>query len=102
MNLSEFKAWFDGFTESLDRLPNKKQWARIREKVDEITPDPTPWPIFVARSVRPYQPWWGQTYFTTNCGTYKDNTNATLAITSNSGAWQHVGRCEAADMSAGA
>lgn len=36
MNNSEFKAWFGGFTENLDGPPNKKQWARIKEKVDRI------------------------------------------------------------------
>lgn len=37
MTLSEFKAWFEGFTENLDGPPNKKQWARIQKRVGEIT-----------------------------------------------------------------
>ena len=58
MTLSEFKAWFEGFTENMDRLPTKKQWARITKRVDEITEVATPWPIFVNRHVRPYTPYW--------------------------------------------
>ena len=33
MQVSEFKAWFEGFTESIEGLPNKKQWERVKEKV---------------------------------------------------------------------
>jgi len=54
MNLSEFKAWFEGFTENLDGPPNTKQWKRITKRVEEITSDATPWPIFVDRYIRPY------------------------------------------------
>lgn len=36
MNLSEFKAWFEGFTESMKTAPNEKQWARIKARVAEI------------------------------------------------------------------
>lgn len=36
MKLDEFKAWFEGFTESMDSTPNEKQWARIRARVKEI------------------------------------------------------------------
>ncbi len=32
----EFKAWFEGFTEAMDKLPTAKQWARIKERVSEI------------------------------------------------------------------
>lgn len=38
MTLSEFKAWFSGFTESMDSTPNEKQWGRIKERV-EVTPN---------------------------------------------------------------
>ena len=58
MNLSEFSAWFEGFTENMDGPPNKKQWARIQKRVAEIVSDPTPWPIFVERYVRPYRYHW--------------------------------------------
>lgn len=36
MTLSEFKAWFDGYTENMDETPNKKQWKRIQARVKEI------------------------------------------------------------------
>lgn len=58
MNLSEFKAWFEGFTEDMDGPPNSKQWKRIKKRVSEITSEPTPYPIFVDRYVRPYPQWW--------------------------------------------
>lgn len=60
MNLSEFKAWFEGFTENLEGQPNAKQWARIKKRVGEITADSTPYPVFVERYYRPYQPYWWQ------------------------------------------
>ena len=36
MNMSEFKAWFYGFTENIDGAPSAKQWKRIREQVGQI------------------------------------------------------------------
>lgn len=36
VTLSEFKAWFEGFTESMDAAPSKKQWERIKARVAEI------------------------------------------------------------------
>jgi len=36
MTTQEFKHWFEGFTENMRGEPNKKQWARIRERVSEI------------------------------------------------------------------
>lgn len=36
MTPQEFKAWFDGFTEAVDKQPTQKQWARIKERVAEI------------------------------------------------------------------
>ncbi len=36
MTLSEFKAWFEGFTESMEAAPSKKQWERIKARVAEI------------------------------------------------------------------
>lgn len=71
MNLEEFKAWFDGFTESMDRPPNKKQWARIKERVAEITPGPaTTYPVFVDRywPVVGY-PYWNYPYLSGGIGT---------------------------------
>ena len=61
MNLAEFKAWFDGFTENLDGPPGPKAWERICARVKEIKPDPTPWPQFVKEYI-PYYPTWPQYY----------------------------------------
>lgn len=40
MNLSEFKAWFEGFTESMEGPPNAKAWRRIQGRVKEIRDAP--------------------------------------------------------------
>lgn len=58
MTLSEFKAWFEGFTENIDGQPNKKQWQRIKIRVGEISSEPTPYPFYIERYVRPYREWW--------------------------------------------
>ena len=39
-------------------MPTEKQWAKIKERVSEITETATSYPIFVDRYVRPYQPYW--------------------------------------------
>lgn len=44
MHLSEFQAWFKGFTEDMKVPPNWDQWAKIKKCVKEITPAP-PCPI---------------------------------------------------------
>lgn len=79
MNLSEFKAWFEGFTENLNGQPNQKQWARIKSKIAEIKDaPPTSYPIYIDRWVRPYW-WWGPYYGYTTGG------NIGLSAQSNSG-----------------
>ena len=68
MTPSEFKAWFDGFTEAFDKTPSQKQWARIKERVAEIDGKPVTERVYVDRYlpyVRPWQPYWG---YTTLCG----------------------------------
>lgn len=40
MTNSEFKAWFEGFSEGIDKVPNAKQWAKIQEKVAQINDVP--------------------------------------------------------------
>ncbi|MGI9507143.1 MAG: hypothetical protein ACR2RE_29225 [Geminicoccaceae bacterium] len=49
MTLSEFKAWFEGFTEAMEKPPNAKQWKRICARVKEIDGERTTWPVFVDR-----------------------------------------------------
>ncbi len=65
MTLSEFKAWFEGFTEDLAGPPNKKQWERIKVRVGEITGQPISYPVYIDRYVRPnplYGPIWTSLY----------------------------------------
>lgn len=49
MTPSEFKAWFDGFTEALDGTPSKAQWARIKARVAEIDGRAVTREVFVDR-----------------------------------------------------
>lgn len=57
MTLSEFKAWFDGFTECMEAAPDEKQWERIKARVKEINGAATPYPVFVDR-YEPYRRYW--------------------------------------------
>jgi len=59
MTLAEFKAWFEGFTETLEAAPNEKQWERIKARVAEIDGTVTTYPVFVDRYIPPYRPWYG-------------------------------------------
>ena len=58
MTLAEFKAWFEGFTETLEAAPNEKQWERIKARVAEINGAVTTYPVFIDRYVPPYRQWW--------------------------------------------
>lgn len=58
MTQAEFKAWFEGFTEAIEKAPTQKQWARIKERVAEIDGTPVTERIYVDRYVRPYERWW--------------------------------------------
>lgn len=66
MNLAEFKAWFEGFTESMEGAPTRLQWERIKEQIESITPEPTPTPMpdLVDRYVRPMPDRWAQPHIT--------------------------------------
>lgn len=56
MNLQEFKAWFEGYTEALVGVPDEKQWKRIKERVAKIDGSFTPQHIFLDRYVQPFYP----------------------------------------------
>jgi len=49
MHTSEFKAWFDGFTEAIKDKPTKRQWARIKERLAEVDGNYTPPQVFFDR-----------------------------------------------------
>jgi len=57
MKLNEFKAWFEGYTEEMDK-PTKKQWDKIKDRVAEIDGELITITIFVDRYLPPYYPAW--------------------------------------------
>jgi hypothetical protein len=69
LTLNEFKAWFDGFSEGIEKIPTERQWAKIKSKMKEIDDTPTSYPIFVDRYVQPYRRWfdtYGPTWSSTD------------------------------------
>lgn len=87
MTPSEFKAWFDGFTEAFTGCPTKAQWTRIKARVAEIDGKPVTERVYVDRYVpqypyypRPYWQYLGQGA----CGATNSYTaNATGALAQN-------------------
>lgn len=74
MKLNEFKAWFEGYTESMDGTPSKKQWERIKEQVKDVDGVAVSYPVYIDRYVKPY---WSGPWYSNNlayCGT-SSNTN---------------------------
>ena len=55
MTPQEFKSWFDGFTEAFgdSNVPTQKQWARIKDRVNEIDGRAVTERVFIDR----YNPW---------------------------------------------
>lgn len=53
MTNSEFKAWFEGFSEGIEKTPTIKQWAKIQEKISQINDLPA-WPQYITRYVDRY------------------------------------------------
>ena len=68
MQLSEFKAWFEGYTESMKDVPSAKQWARIKERIAEIDGKPVSERVFIDRYWPQY--WNGMYYPSTPTRTY--------------------------------
>lgn len=62
MTLAEFKAWFEGFTESMEAAPTVEQFAKIKAKVALIDGTVTTYPVFISHFYRPYvapvAPYW--------------------------------------------
>lgn len=78
MTLSEFKAWFEGYTEGIEGVPTAAQFARIKEKVKAIDGTPITQTIFMER----YRPYWDRSdffprpvpvWYGTSAGTAADN-----------------------------
>lgn len=36
MTLNEFKAWFEGFSEGIDKVPTEEQWNKVVDKVKQL------------------------------------------------------------------
>jgi hypothetical protein len=62
MTLSEFKAWFEGFSEGIDKAPTEKQFAKIKAKVADIDGAPVSYPVFVHRYWNQYRHWSDQVW----------------------------------------
>src|SRR5258708_21627305 len=63
MTLSEFKSWFEGFTESMKTAPNEKQWARIKARVKEINGTEITKTIYLDRYWNYPTPYWQSPYY---------------------------------------
>jgi hypothetical protein len=70
MTLSEFKAWFEGFTESMEGAPTEAQFAKIKNKVALIDGTPITYPIYVERWWPNHRPtdYWGWPSYVTSGG----------------------------------
>lgn len=45
MNITEFKAWFEGFSENIDETPTPEQFEKIKAKIAELTPEHPRYPL---------------------------------------------------------
>lgn len=57
MTLSEFKSWFEGFTEMMDGPPNAVQWERIQAKIGQIDDKPIKQVVY-REYVERFRPYW--------------------------------------------
>ncbi len=71
MTTSEFKAWFEGYTENISKIPTQKQWARIKVRVGDLAKgdDQTTVVYRDGYHDHPSRPWWPQwTWMGTSMG----------------------------------
>ncbi len=80
MTLAEFKAWFEGFTETLKAAPNEKQWERIKARVAEIDGTVTTYPVFVDRYIPPYRRWYDGVWIIQEFGTVESSGHAQVGV----------------------
>lgn len=81
---SEFKAWFDGFTEAMDKAPTQKQWARIKERVAEIDGKAVTHTVYVDRYVNAYPPgYWQRWYPYSGWASSSNNLSSGVAYAQN-------------------
>lgn len=116
MTPSEFKAWFDGFTEAFEgRIPIKAQWSRVKERVAEIDGKPVTERIYLDRYwptiYPPYQTYpryvtyggtsSGVTTLTGNASQqYAAGAHGSVSTFNSSQAMTDLGRAEASSLAA--
>lgn len=102
MTLTEFKAWFEGYTENITKQPTQKQWARIQERVGEIDGEATTRTVFIDR-YRDYWPdyhwnrpyWSNPVYNTTGTFQVSDNMNHCSTTLTTTNDFYDLGKQEA-------
>lgn len=62
MNVNEFQAWFEGFTEGMDGIPAPHQWETIKGRVKAISRDETSLSKFLEYEVLPRKRWFDERY----------------------------------------
>lgn len=60
MKITEFKAWFEGFTENIEGAPTEAQFEKIRAKVAEIDGNPVTERVYLDRYVVPWRRIWDE------------------------------------------
>ena len=87
MTLNEFKAWFEGFTENIDGVPNDAQWKRIQKQVKKINGVALS-PTVIERHYHDYHRYW------TSRPVWATTLEARSAVTSWGGDVGNMGRAD--------
>lgn len=45
MQLAQFLAWFEGFSENIEGAPTEKQWDRLKQKLAQLEPETSFQPV---------------------------------------------------------
>lgn len=102
MTLSEFKAWFEGFSEGIDKAPTEKQFAKIKDKVALIDGAAVTERIYLDRYVPHYPhyplswPVWTNSPVIGDTATVMMNGGEAVVFDSH-GAMRQLGQMEAAN-----
>ena len=81
MTLSEFRAWFEGFTDNMSKPPTAEQWKKIKAKVKQIDGEPITERIFIGRYwPRPYRPYWHDTIWLSGSSDGSPNFSSRTAM----------------------
>lgn len=96
MTPSEFKAWFDGFTEEMKGQPTKAQWTRIKERVAQIDGKA----VTEYRYYHDYWPRYWAVYNTTPTYTGGIGSTSSNAVYCSNSAMYVLGQAEASEVGA--